>query len=146
MESLTQAELALLRLLWQGDAAVRDLAEAIYGNSADSKTAAVLKLLQRMMTKGFVECRRVQRPHVYIAAMSQQQYLQLQLQDLADQHCDGKLAPLATTLVQTKGFNQRQRQQLRDLIDQLWPTEQSRSTQQSRPAESGDAKGGKSNA
>lgn len=122
MESLTPAEMALLRLLWQGESAtVRELAEAVYGSSADSKTAAVLKLMQRMMAKGFVHCRRDDRPHVYVAAVTQQQYLQQQLQELADLHCDGKLAPLATTLVQTKGFNQRQRRQLRELIDQLWP-------------------------
>jgi predicted transcriptional regulator len=122
VESLTPAEMALLRELWQVESAtVRDLSEAVYGSSVDSKTAAVLKLMQRMMAKGFVHCRRDERPHIYVAAVTQQQYLQQQLQGLADLHCDGKLAPLATTLVQTKGFNQRQRRQLRELIDQLWP-------------------------
>jgi len=124
MENLTQAEMALLREIWRCEAAtVRELAEAIYGSSVDSKTAAVLKLLQRMMAKGYVDCRRSERPHVYVAAITQEQYLKLQLQELADLHCDGKLAPLATTLVQTKGFNQRQRRQLRDLIDRLWPND-----------------------
>jgi len=122
VENLTPAETGLLHELWRLETAtVRELAETIYGSTADSKTAAVLKLLQRTMAKGFVNCRRDERPHVYTAALTQQQYLQLQLQELADQHCDGKLAPLATTLVQTKGFNQRQRRQLRQLIDRLWP-------------------------
>ncbi|MFN8706657.1 MAG: BlaI/MecI/CopY family transcriptional regulator [Planctomyces sp.] len=122
MDTLTQAEMVLLRELWkQKSSAIRELAETIYGSSVDSKTAAVLKLLQRMMAKGFVKCCRESRPHVYTPAITEQQYLQLQLQELADQHCDGKLAPLATTLLQTKGFNQRQRRQLRELIDQLWP-------------------------
>jgi predicted transcriptional regulator len=124
LESLTPAEMALLRQLWQAKAAtVRELADAVYGSSVDSKTAAVLKLMQRMMAKGFVHCRREDRPHVYVAAVTQQQYLQQQLQELADLHCDGKLAPLATTLVQTKGFNGRQRRQLRELIDRLWPND-----------------------
>ena len=122
MENLTQAEMALLRELWQlGSTTVRQLAEAVYGSSQDSKTAAVLKLLQRMMAKGFVDCCRDDRPHVYTATVTEQQYLQQQLQELADQHCNGKLAPLATTLVQTKGFNRPQRRQLRELIDELWP-------------------------
>lgn len=122
MESLTTAEMVLLRQLWQRESAtVRELSDAIYGNSTDSKTAAVLKLLQRMMTKGYVDCLRDQRPHGYMATMSEQAYVQLQLQNLADQHCDGKLAPLATTLVQSKGFNGRQRRQLRETIDRLWP-------------------------
>lgn len=125
METLTHAEMVLLRELWKTDhATVRDLAQAVYGSSADSKTAAVLKLLQRMMAKGFVDCRRDDRPHRYATSVTEQQYLQQQLQSLADQHCDGKLAPLVTTLVQTKGFNQRQGRQLRDLIDQLWPGDQ----------------------
>ena len=125
MENLTPAEMALLRQLWQVESAtIRELAECVYGSSADSKTAAVLKLMQRMMAKGFVHCRRDDRPHVYVAAVTQQQYLQQQLQELADAHCDGKLAPLATTLVQTKGFNQRQRRKLRELIDRLWPDDE----------------------
>ncbi|TWU48811.1 Penicillinase repressor [Rubripirellula tenax] len=124
MENLTPAELSLLRELWKRESAsIRDLSEAIYASSTDSKTAAVSKLLQRMTAKGFVVCRRDDRPHLYVAAMSEQEYVQRQLQGLADQHCDGKLAPLATTLVQTKGFNQRQRRQLRDLIHRLWPDE-----------------------
>lgn len=132
METLTQAELGLLRELWKRESSsIRELAEAIYGSSVDSKTAAVLKMLQRMTAKGFVHCSRESRPHVYTAAILEQQYLQQQLQELADQHFDGKLAPLATTLMQTKGFNQRQRRQLRELIDQLWPDE------------AGNARGGK---
>jgi BlaI family transcriptional regulator, penicillinase repressor len=124
VETLTQAEMGLLRELWKRESSsIRELAEATYGSSVDSKTAAVLKLLQRMSAKGFVHCCRENRPHTYAAAISEQQYLQQQLQELADQHCGGKLAPLATTLVQTKGFNQRQRRQLRELIDRLWPDE-----------------------
>lgn len=122
VERLTEAEMSLLQeILRRESASVRELAEAIYGSIADSKTAAVLKLLQRIMAKGFIECCRDQRPHVYRPLVSQDEYLQMRLQEMADEHCGGELAPLATTLLQSKGFNRSQQRQLRELIDRLWP-------------------------
>ena len=124
MEPLTASEIELLEQLWElGPTTVRELSRAVYQSESDSKTASIQKLLGRMLDKGYVRCNTGVRPKEYSASVSRDEYLQKQLEELARRHCDGKLMPLATALVQTKGFNKRQRQQLRRLIDELFPQE-----------------------
>lgn len=126
MEPLTASELELLEKLWElGPTTVRELSHAVYQSDADSKTASIQKLLGRMQDKEYVRCQTDVRPREYSACFSRDEYLQKQLEELANRHCDGKLLPLATALVQTKGFNKRQRRQLRQLIDELFPAEES---------------------
>ena len=126
MESLTAFEMELLKRLWDlGPTTVRELALAVYQSDSDSKTASVQKLLGRMQEKGYVSCNTDVRPRQFSSKFTRDEYLQAQLEELARRHCDGKLMPLATALVQTKGFTKRQRQQLRRLIDELFPREES---------------------
>ena len=67
----TEAELAILNVLWQrGEATVRDVHEALYGSEGGYTTA--LKLLQVMHAKGLVDRDSSQRAHVYRSAVSQQ--------------------------------------------------------------------------
>jgi predicted transcriptional regulator len=42
---------------------------------------------------------------------------------LADRLCGGAIAPLVTTLLKSKGLTKKNRDQLRQLIDELWPSE-----------------------
>lgn len=66
----TDAELAILDVLWErGQATVRDVFEALYENEGGGYTTA-LKLLQVMHGKGLVERDDSQRAHVYRAAVS----------------------------------------------------------------------------
>ncbi|MCC9603126.1 BlaI/MecI/CopY family transcriptional regulator [Stieleria sp. JC731] len=125
MNQLTDSEMELLEKLWElGPATIRALSRSVYQSESDSKTASVQKLLGRMMDKHYVVCDSGKRPKEYTAAISRDEFLQRQLENLATRHCGGKLMPLATALVQTKGFNKRQRQQLRKMIDELFPPDQ----------------------
>lgn len=66
----TEAELAILNVLWQrGEATVREVHDALYG-SEGSYTSA-LKLLQVMHGKGLVQRDSSQRAHVYRPAVTQ---------------------------------------------------------------------------
>jgi predicted transcriptional regulator len=68
----TEAELDILRILWErGDCTVREVHEALYGSEGAGYTTA-LKLMQIMHVKGLVERDDSQRAHVYRAAVSRQ--------------------------------------------------------------------------
>lgn len=122
MALLTSAEQNLLRALWkQGPSTVRELSMAVYGADDDSKTASVQKLLTRMQAKSVVSRNRKQRPQTFQATVDEEAYLREQLQQLAKQHCGGDLMPLASALLTTKGLHQGQRDELRSLVDQLFP-------------------------
>jgi BlaI family transcriptional regulator, penicillinase repressor len=123
LDQITDGELAILRVLWQqGGATTREIAEAVYPEVTDPKMASVQKLIERMEGKGCVERDRSQRAHRFRALVSQEEFLRSRLQSLADRVCDGELVSLMTTLVRSKGISRDERQQLRKLIDELWPS------------------------
>jgi BlaI family transcriptional regulator, penicillinase repressor len=123
LEQITDGELAILRVLWQrGVVTTRDITEAVYPEVTDPKMASVQKLIERLEGKGCVERDRSERAHRFRALVTQEEFLQSRLQSLADRVCGGELADLMTTLVRSKGISRSERNELRKLIDELWPS------------------------
>jgi BlaI family transcriptional regulator, penicillinase repressor len=124
IEQITDGELSILEVIWEQNAPTsRDIADAIYDRVTDSKVASVQKLLERLETKGCLRRDRSERAHRFRALVSRDDFLQHRLRALADRLCDGAIAPLVTTLLRSKGLTNKNRNQLRELIDELWPTE-----------------------
>lgn len=123
-EAVTEAELAVLTLIWErGRPTGRDLAGALYDKVTDSKLATVQKLVERLEAKGCVVRERGDRPHRFRALVGREEFLRDRLRGLADRLCDGAMAPLVTTLLRSKAdFTPEQGDELRRLVDELWPT------------------------
>ena len=123
IEPVTEAELSVLEVIWgRGDATTREIALATYGEASDSKLASVQKLVERLEAKGCVGRDREERAHRFRALVGREEFLRDRLQGLADRHCAGALAPLVTTLLRSgRGFTPEQGDELRRLIDELWP-------------------------
>lgn len=122
VEQVTDGELSILEVIWdQTDPTSRDIALAIYKQVSDSKMATVQKLLERLEAKGCVARDRSERAHRFRALVSHEDFLQNRLRALADRLCDGAIAPLVTTLLRSKGLSKKNRDQLRTLVDELWP-------------------------
>jgi predicted transcriptional regulator len=121
-DSITDGELSILQIIWEQVAPTsRDITTVLYEEFSDSKMASVQKLLERLETKGFVERDRSERAHRFRALVSHEQFLTSQLGAVADRLCEGELTPLVTTLLKSKEISRKDRAQLRELIDQLWP-------------------------
>ena len=120
---VTEGELSILEVIWQqGTPTSYDIAAAVYEQVSDSKIASVQKLLERLEAKGCVRRDRRERAHRFQALISKEDFLRDRLRALADRHCNGALAPLVTTLLRSKGNSKKNREQLRQLIDELWPS------------------------
>ncbi len=64
----TEAELELLRVLWdRGAATVREIHSALHGNGKDTGYTTTLKILQKMTEKGLVQRDERERSHIYRA-------------------------------------------------------------------------------
>ncbi|WP_165066710.1 BlaI/MecI/CopY family transcriptional regulator [Paludisphaera rhizosphaerae] len=123
IDQVTDGELAVLEVIWKrGDPTSRDIASAIYDDVSDSKTATVQKLLERLESKGCVQRDRSERAHRFRAKISREDFLENRLQALADQVCEGSLAPLVTTLLRSKELTRQDLDALRKLVDDLWPS------------------------
>jgi BlaI family transcriptional regulator, penicillinase repressor len=91
----TEAELELLRILWEKEpATVRDIYEAL-NSERQSGYTTVLKLLQIMTAKGLVLRDEASRAHVYRAAISQQDMQSKLLRDLSVRLFSGSATQLA---------------------------------------------------
>ena len=119
-QDVTAAELAILEKLWEHDSAtVKDLSQWLYGAGTPSDIATVQKLISRLEAKGCVDRNRDCWPHLFQAAISREDLISKRLQATADELSDGTLGSLVTHLVQSKKFNAKQRQRLREMLEEM---------------------------
>jgi predicted transcriptional regulator len=119
---VTEAELAVLQALWDGGpATIRQLTDVLYPGGGPAQYATVQKLLDRLEAKDCVRRERTAAAHTFAAALGRDELIGRRLQDVAEKLCGGSLTPLLTHLVRARRLTPRERQDLRDLIDELDP-------------------------
>jgi BlaI family penicillinase repressor len=117
---VTEAELALLQALWDdGPATIRQLVERVYRQTGASVYATVQKLLDRLEVKGCVDRDRGGMVHVFRAAINRDELIGRRLRAVADSLCGGSLSPLLTHLVEGRGLSEKERRELRALVEKL---------------------------
>ena len=117
---VTEAELALLQALWdRGPSTIRELVTMVYDDGGASAYATVQKLLDRLESKEFVARDRTGSVHIFRAAVERDELIRRRLRAVADTLCGGSLAPLLTQLVKGEQLSSKDRQELRDLIEEL---------------------------
>ena len=117
---VTDAELAVLQALWEaGAATIRRLTDALYPGGGAAQYATVQKLLDRLQEKQYVRRDRTAAAHTFTAAVCRDELIGRRLQEMAEKLCGGSLTPLLTHLVRGRRLSARERQELRDLIDEL---------------------------
>lgn len=115
----TDAELAILTVLWQrGPSTVRDVHQALSA-SQDSGYTTVLKLLQIMTEKGLVVRDESQRAHVYTAKLSERRTQRQLLGDLMDRAFGGSSAKLVLNALSDHPATAQELRNIRALLDQL---------------------------
>jgi len=113
----TEAELELLRILWETEpATVRDIYDRLNEERASGYTT-VLKLLQIMTAKGLVVRDEANRAHVYRAAMSQDAMQSRMLRDLSMRLFSGSAAQLALHALAMEPASQIELDEIRALIE-----------------------------
>ena len=121
-QDVTDTELALLQVLWDvGPATIRQLTDVLYPGGRTAQYATVQKLLDRLETKDCVRRERTPAAHIFTASIGRAELIGRRLQDMAEKLCGGSLTPLLTHLVRTKRLTAKERQELRDLIDEIDP-------------------------
>ncbi len=98
----TVAELEILRVLWQlGASTVREVHEAITAREKQTTFNTTLKLLHIMFGKGLVTREDVRRPHIYQAAIPEEQMQQQLVSDLLERAFGGAARKLVAALTAT---------------------------------------------
>ncbi len=115
----TDAELEILRVLWQrGPSTVRHVQEEL-SRSRESGYTTVLKLLQIMIDKGLVLRDESQRSHVYRARHKQEQTQRQLVSDLLSRAFGGSADQLVMQALRAKKVSGEELAEIRKLLDEL---------------------------
>lgn len=114
----TDAELAILRVLWErGPSTVRQVFEALSVDRDLGYTTA-LKMLQIMHEKGLVQRDDSDRTHVFTASQTQIQTQRTLLDDLLDKAFGGSSMSLVMQALATRKASREDLAEIRKMLDQ----------------------------
>lgn len=114
----TDAEIAILRVLWQhGPSTVRQV-QQVLGRRRTGYTT-VLKLLQIMLAKGLVHRDTARRSHVYRARVSEAATQRQLVGDLLDRAFGGARTKLIVQALADRRATAAELAEIRRLLDQL---------------------------
>lgn len=113
----TDAELAILRILWdRGPSTVRQVHD-ILGLERTAAYTTALKLLQIMTEKGLVERDERDRTHIYRARLSEEITQRQLVRDLVDRAFGGSSSKLVMQALATKRASVEELRDIRKAID-----------------------------
>jgi predicted transcriptional regulator len=120
-EAPSEAELAVLQVLWErGEATRRDIADVLYPGGGPSHYTTVQKLLERLERKGFVQRTESEAVRTFVALVDRDELIRQRLLDVA-KLCGGSLTPLLMNLVRTRPLTSKELEELRDFVRQHSP-------------------------
>ncbi|HEY7333791.1 MAG TPA: BlaI/MecI/CopY family transcriptional regulator [Bryobacteraceae bacterium] len=115
----TEAELSILRVLWErGAQSVRAVQQTL-NQSKPTGYTTVLKLLQIMTEKGLVERDETLRPQIYRPRYSQQQTQRQLLGDLLQRAFGGSVKALVLQALSTKKSTPVELEAIEKLLDRF---------------------------
>ena len=113
----TDAELAILRILWQrGPSTVRQVYEVL-GRERPTAYTTALKLLQIMTEKGLVSRDERERTHIYQARLSEEQTQRQLVRDLLDRAFGGSSTKLVMQALAARRASSEELSEIRRLLD-----------------------------
>lgn len=114
----TDAELAILRVLWdRGPSTVRQVFEVLSAEK-DLGYTTVLKMLQIMNEKGLVQRDVRDRVHTFTTTQTQIQTQRNMLDDLLDKAFGGSSTSLVMQALATRRASRKELAEIRKLLDQ----------------------------
>lgn len=115
----TGAELAILRVLWEGKARTVRAVQQVLNQSRPTGYTTVLKLMQIMTEKGLIERDESQRPQLYRARYSEQQTQRQLLGDLVNRAFGGSVKALVLQALATRKSSPQELEAMEKLLDRI---------------------------
>ena len=114
----TDAELAILRVLWErGPSTVRQVHEILVARVGPTAYTTALKLLQIMTEKGLVRRDDTDRTHVFTPRLSEEQTQRQLVRDLLDRAFGGSASKLVMQALNARRATPEELGEIRKLIE-----------------------------
>jgi BlaI family penicillinase repressor len=117
---VTETELSILNVLWnENGRQIREIVGEVYGEHTQALHATVKSLLDRLIDKKLVTIDRTQFAHRFSAAITREQFVGEHLQQLADSHFNGALAPMFVAMMGRAKLTKAQRRALMEIVESI---------------------------
>lgn len=120
MKGLSDAEYAIMRIVWQTDPAptlFAPLLQALADAGHPCHKNTLITLLGRLTNKGYLAARKIGRRNEYRAAVSEREFQQREAQGFVDRYYAGSAGSLLTTLVQADMLTESEYEELRAVLE-----------------------------
>ncbi|MFQ6040870.1 MAG: BlaI/MecI/CopY family transcriptional regulator [Candidatus Poribacteria bacterium] len=115
----TNAELAILRVLWQRGASTVRQVQEVLNRARPTNYTTVLKLMQIMTEKGLVRRDESQRAHIYQPVFAAEETQRRLVSDLIERAFGGSTANLVMQALSAKKTSDEELAQIRQLLDEF---------------------------
>lgn len=118
---VTETEQSVLEILWEnpGGVAVREIVLKLYGRHEHSLHGGVKSFLERLMEKKLVAVDKTGFAHTFTATLSRQEFVGLQLKQMAESHFGGALAPMLMSLVEQVKLSAKDRAAIEKIVKNI---------------------------
>lgn len=118
-ESISEAESAVLAVLWEkGTATAEDVMAAI-AKPRDWQESTVKTLLGRLLKKGAVRAQKDGRRFIYVPTLAREEWLSRESEGLLNRLYGGRVAPLVAHFSRHRKLSKRDIRDLKRLIGEL---------------------------
>jgi predicted transcriptional regulator len=121
-KDVTDAELRVLKVLWdQSPATIRTIREVLYPKGGVSKSATVLKLLERLEAKGYVSRDDTGAVLAFHVVVDRHALIGSELRRIAERLSGNSFTPLLAHLVESGSLSDAERTRLREMLKGAGP-------------------------
>lgn len=118
---ITEAESAVMEVLWKQSPAAADDIAAVLAHERDWQDATVKTLLNRLLGKGAIAAEKDGRRYLYRPRIAREDYVLAESEGLLDRLFGGRVAPLVAHFSQQRKLSKRDIAELKRIVDELEP-------------------------
>lgn len=118
-ESISEAESAVLAVLWERGTATAEDVVAALAKPRDWQESTVKTLLGRLLKKGAVRAQKDGRRFIYAPTLTREEWLSRESESLLDRLYGGRVAPLVAHFSRERKLSKRDIRELKRLIEEL---------------------------
>ena len=117
--SISEAESAVLAVLWEKGTATADDVVAALAKARDWHDSTVKTLLGRLLKKGAVRAEKDGRRFIYSPTLAREEWLSQESESLLNRLYGGRVAPLVAHFSRHRKLSKRDVRELKRLIEEL---------------------------
>jgi BlaI family penicillinase repressor len=116
-EELTEAEWAIMKVVWEQEPCTAGTVQEMLADSKDWAYSTVKTTMDRMVEKGFLVIEKIRNLQLFRASLSEVEARRAEFRRMLKRAFDGALTPMMQFLIEHEGLSADEAAQLRTLVN-----------------------------